>query len=112
MLVNSRITANATIGSTATLTSTLKPNRAMIHAVKVVPTLAPKITAMDCARVIRPAFTKLTTITVEADELWIRAVMAQPVSRPVKRLRVMADRILRRRSPATFCRPSLITFMP
>ena len=49
--------------------STLKPNSAMIHAVKVVPTLAPNITAIDCARVIRPAFTKLTTMTVEAEEL-------------------------------------------
>ena len=41
----------------------------MIQAVNVVPTLAPMITAIDCASVIRPAFTKLTTITVDADEL-------------------------------------------
>ena len=55
--------------------STLKPNRAMTQAVNVVPTLAPIITAIDWPRVISPAFTKLTTITVDADELWIRAVM-------------------------------------
>ena len=49
--------------------STLKPKSAMTHAVKVVPTLAPMMTAIDCARVMSPALTKLTTITVEADEL-------------------------------------------
>lgn len=92
--------------------STLKPNSAITHAVNVVPTLAPIITAIDWAKVIKPAFTKLTTITVEADELWINAVMKKPVNVPVKRLRVMADRMLRRRSPAAFCRPSLITFIP
>ena len=31
---------------------------------------------------------------------------------PVKRLRVMTERMLRRRSPAAFCRPSLMTFIP
>ena len=41
----------------------------MIHVVTVVPTLAPNITAMACCSDIRPAFTKLTTITVDALEL-------------------------------------------
>ena len=95
-------TAHAMSGSMNTDVSTLNPNRAMIHAVNVVPTLAPKITAIDWPKVISPALTKLTTITVEADELWINAVMSIPVSSPVKRLRVMADRMLRRRSPAAF----------
>ena len=95
-------TAQAIIGRMNTDVSTLNPNRAIIHAVNVVPTLAPNITAMDCARVIRPAFTKLTTITVEADELWMSAVMANPVNVPVNRLRVIAERILRKRSPAAF----------
>ena len=49
------------------LTSKLKAE--MIQVVTVVPTFAPKITAMACCNVIRPAFTKLTTITVEALEL-------------------------------------------
>ena len=92
--------------------STLKPKRAMTHAVNVVPTLAPIITAIDCANVINPAFTKLTTMTVEAEELCIKAVMKKPVMVPVARLRVMAPRMLRRRSPAAFCKPSLITFIP
>ena len=91
---------------------TLKPKSAMTHAVNVVPTLAPMMTAIDCARVMRPALTKLTTITVEAEELWMRAVMKKPVRVPVNRFRVIAERMLRRRSPAAFCNPSLITFMP
>jgi hypothetical protein len=56
--------------------------------------------------------TKLTTITVDADELWISAVMKKPVAVPVKRLRVIAPRILRSLSPAAFCNPSLMTFIP
>lgn len=111
-LKNNSGTAQAIIGSINTDVSTLNPKRAMIHAVKVVPTLAPNITAIDWASVIKPAFTKLTTITVDADELWISAVIANPVSVPVNRLRVIADRILRKRSPAAFCSPSLITFIP
>ncbi len=91
---------------------TLKPKRAITHAVNVVPTFAPIITAIDCARDISPAFTKLTTMTVLADELCISAVIRNPVSVPVNRLRVIAERMLRRRSPAAFWSPSLITFMP
>ena len=91
---------------------TVKPNREITQAVNVVPTFAPMITAIDCASDIRPALTKLTTMTVLAEELWIIAVMKKPVSVPVKRLRVMAPRMFRRRSPAAFCRPSLITFIP
>ena len=56
-------------GSTKAEIFTLKPKRAMTQAVKVVPTLAPMITAMACDSVIRPALTKLTTITVEAELL-------------------------------------------
>lgn len=44
----------------------LKPTNDIIHAVTVVPTLAPMMTPMDWRRVIRPAFTKLTTMTVVA----------------------------------------------
>ena len=41
----------------------------MIQPVIVVPILAPKMTPMACARFIRPAFTKPTTITVVTEEL-------------------------------------------
>ena len=40
----------------------------MIHAVTVVPILAPIITPIDWESVRSPAFTKLTTITVVAEE--------------------------------------------
>ena len=56
-------------GNAKTVILTLKPKSAIIHAVTVVPTFAPIMTAIDCPNVINPAFTKLTTITVEADEL-------------------------------------------
>ena len=40
-------TAHAMIGKMNAEVSTLNPNSAIIHAVNVVPTLAPKITAID-----------------------------------------------------------------
>ncbi len=69
LLENSSGTARPIRGRAKAEMSTLKPNRAMIQAVKVVPTLAPMMTAIDWASVMRPALTKLTTMTVEADEL-------------------------------------------
>ena len=45
------------------------PERLRIHAVTVVPTLAPIMTWMACRRVISPELTKPTTITVVAEEL-------------------------------------------
>ena len=92
--------------------STLNPKIEMIQAVTVVPMLAPIITLMDSASVSNPAFTKLTTITVVAEEDWIRAVINTPVRTPVTRLVVIAVRILRNLSPATFCKPSLMIFIP
>lgn len=67
---------------------------------------------MACAKVSNPALTKLTTITVVADEDCITEVMPSPVSTPLKGLEVMAERKLRMRSPAAFCSPELIRFMP
>ena len=48
--------------------STLNPRAEIIQAVTVVPMLAPIMTPIDCVRVRSPALTKLTTITVVADE--------------------------------------------
>ena len=45
------------------------PERLKIQAVTVVPMFAPMITLMACFKVIRPEFTKPTTITVVAEEL-------------------------------------------
>ena len=49
--------------------SPLIPARLRIHAVTVVPILAPIITPMDCRSVIKPELTNPTTITVVAEEL-------------------------------------------
>ena len=67
----------------------LKPNIDTIHPVIVVPILAPMITPIDCVRVKRPAFTKLTTMTVVAEEDWMIVVMAKPVKTATKRLDVI-----------------------
>ena len=91
---------------------TLNPTAEIIHAVTVVPMLAPMMTPIDWPSVISPAFTKLTTITVVALDDWISAVMRIPVNTPITRFLVIAARILRRRSPANFSRPSDIVFMP
>ena len=86
--------------------------RAMIQAVSVVPMLAPIITLMACARVSRPALTNDTVMTVVAVDDCTEAVTSVPVSRPVKRLVVIAPRTWRSCGPAIFCRASLIDFIP
>ena len=92
--------------------SALKPKNATIQAVMVVPILAPIITPMACTKVRSPALTKLTTITVVADEDWITAVIPTPVNTPFNGLDVIADKNPRNLSPAAFCRPELIKFIP
>ena len=49
---------------------------------------------------------------IEADEDGMSAVMKIPVIKPAKRFFVIADKMLRILSPAVFCRPSLIIFIP
>ncbi len=48
--------------------SNLNPSNEMIHAVTVVPILAPIITPIACDSVSSPALTRLTTRTVVALE--------------------------------------------
>ncbi len=60
------------VGERKAAMSTLNPKIEIIHAVTVVPILAPMMTLMYSARVNSPALTKLTTITVVAEEDWIR----------------------------------------
>ncbi len=88
------------------------PTVAMIQPVSVVPKFAPMITPIDSIKVRSWAFTKLTTITVVADEDCTRQVTSTPVMRPKKRFWVIVAMIRRMPSPATFWIPSLITFMP
>ena len=95
-------TPTASSGRTNDPMSTLKPSAEMSHAVTVVPMLAPMMTLIDWLRVSSPALTKLTTMTVVADDDWTRAVMSTPVSTPATRLRVMTVKAWRIRSPANF----------
>ena len=98
-------------GNTTSAMLKEKPS-VMIHAVNVVPMLAPIMTEMACASVSSPAFTNDTVITVVAVDDCTDAVTNIPVISPVKRLVVMAPRIWRSCEPAIFCKASLITFMP
>ena len=55
-------------GSAILLILNLKPRIATNHPVIVVPIFAPIIMPIDSVRVSNPALTKLTTITVVAEE--------------------------------------------
>ena len=103
---------NAISGIAKIEISALKPRNDTIHAVTVVPIFAPMITPIACASVSKPAFTKLTTITVVAEEDWITEVTPSPVKTPLKGLEVMAVNNPRNFSPAAFCKPELIKFIP
>ena len=87
-------------------------DRAKIHAVTVVPMLAPMITATAVARESRPAFTKLTSIRVVAVEDCTRAVTTIPVRMHLKVLEVILAMKERSLSPAIFWRPPLISDIP
>ena len=92
--------------------STLKPRRATNHPVKVVPMLAPRMTPIAWVRPIKPALTKLTTITVVADELCMMMVIRRPVIMDMNRFFVISLRMAFILSPADFCKPSLRSFIP
>ena len=91
--------------------SRLYPND-IIHAVSVVPILAPMITEMAYASVSSPAETKETVITVVADDDCTAQVTIVPVSMPLSRLPVIRANICRKLGPAIFCKASLIVFIP
>ena len=84
----------------------------MIQAVSVVPRFAPIITPIDSTRVNSPALTKLTTMTVVAEEDWSKQVVRNPVPTPATRLWVIVAITWRILSPAVFWIPSLRVFMP
>ncbi len=100
-LKNVKNTPTAIAGSARAATLSLKPTRATIQPVKVVPMFAPMITPTACVREKSPADTKPTTMTVVAELDWMTLVTVNPVSTPLNRLEViLASRDLRR-SPAT-----------
>ena len=74
-----RTKPNPKSGTAAAEIEKLNPKSDTIHAVAVVPMLAPKITPIACSRARISAFTKLTTMTVVAPELWTNAVTPSPV---------------------------------
>ena len=80
--------------------SPLMPPRLSSHEVAVVPMFAPMMTPMACFKVISPEFTKPTTMTVVADELWIMAVTTRPVRKPVIVLPVILLSVVRSLLPA------------
>ena len=84
----------------------------MSSPVTVVPMLAPMMIQTAWFRVIMPALTKPTTMTVVAEEDWMTAVMAAPTSTPKNRLAVRRSRICFIRLPAAASRPELIICMP
>jgi len=58
----------AIIGKAIADIFTLNPKSEMSHAVTVVPIFAPMITPTDSTKLSKPAFTKLTIITVVAED--------------------------------------------
>lgn len=85
---------------------------AIIHAVNVVPMLAPMMTDMACASVSKPALTNDTVMTVVAVEDCTETVTSIPVNTPVMRFVVIAPSTWRNCGPANFCKDSLMAFMP
>ena len=88
------------------------PVRLKIHAVTVVPILAPMIMPMACLSFIMPEFTNPTTITVVADEDCMIAVTPAPTSTPFRGLLVRFSSIRSSLLPDSFSRPPPITFIP
>ena len=87
-------------------------SRLRICAVMVVPMLAPMMMPTACLRVIMPALTKPTTITVVPVELWMMAVTSAPAATDLKILPVMASRAFCSFSPAIFSRAELMVDIP
>ena len=67
--------------------------------------IAPRITPIAWINSIKPALTKLTTITVVADDDWMMTVMMTPVMIEMNRFFVIMLRIAFIRFPADFCNP-------
>ena len=84
----------------------------MIHALSVVPMLAPMMIEMAWLSVSSAALTNETVMTVVAADDWTATVTRAPVATPEKRLVVMVPSRCRSCGPAIFCRASLMTFMP
>ena len=83
-----------------------------IHAVIVVPILAPMMMPTACCSFMMPELTKPTTMTVVADEDWITAVTPAPTSTALNGLFVSFSRMLSNFPPLTFASPSPSIVIP
>ncbi len=81
---------------------TLKPSNEISQAVIVVPIFAPIITPMDSTKLKSPALTKLTIITVVAEDDCKSAVNINPVVIPKNLFEVILLKMLLILLPATF----------
>jgi hypothetical protein len=81
-------------------------------AVMVVPMWAPNIRPIPWTKLSNPALMKPTTITVVALDDWITQVTAAPDITAINLLAENIRRMERIFSPATWCNPSLIIFIP
>ena len=87
-------------------------SRRRICAVIVVPIFAPRMTPTDWRRVIMPALTKPTTMTVVADEDWMTAVTTMPISRAEKTFPVIFSSVFSSFAPAARSSPPPIVVIP
>ena len=102
----------AIAGSAYDVILSSKPDIETSQAVAVVPIFVPIITDIACLRVSSPALTKPTTITVEAELDWIKAVMPAPTRQPTMRFFVIDSRMFLSLLPAAFFSPSDIWIIP
>ena len=111
---------NAKIGEKDSGFNNLKINPALswiavklnIHAVIVVPKLAPIITLTVLDNVIIPEFTRPMSITVTAEDDWIIAVIIAPNVKLFKGFDVIFFNICSSLPPATFSKPDDIIEIP
>ena len=92
----------AIIGNAIADIFTLKPSNEISQAVIVVPIFAPMITPIDSTKLSKPAFTKLTIITVVAEDDCKSAVIKNPVVIPKNLLEVMDFKMPLNLLPAAF----------
>ena len=88
------------------------PARLKIHAVMVVPMLAPKMTWRVWEKSMMPELTRPTIMTVVAEEDWMAMVMMVPRARLTKGLAVIFFSKSSSLPPAIFSRLPDMTFMP
>ena len=88
------------------------PERLVIHAVSVVPMLAPKMMLMVWLNCMMPELTRPTSMTVVAEDDCTAMVMTAPRTMLIQGLAVIFRSISSRRPPAIFSRLPDMTFMP